>query len=445
MKYILNLIFILLIAVSLYVLPINTSLFDINISNVLEDKPDKTDDSNGVTSYAFTKLPSKNKYIYSLRIDSTGLINDSVIENIKCDFEFIDLNGEIKKFDEKSVDFKTEKTDKSITFDFDLSNTSLNLLYTNYEVKLKISYKENIYEDTLKFLYVKEDIKLQDNKNIKETIQLIPIYYSDKKNKYNIPIYRTYIDKSNKFSNVLYTAAENSNDIKNGILNEFPMDLSYRPRMWFNNGELSVHFSESNINKIKDKNLAKMTIEGIVNSMAEAPLDYVVSELNFVINWAEKQEIAGFPIDKPFKVNKSPAVYLPLFYKQDSYYWVPIKFELSEKLSEDVKIIFTAYTGQGGYINDGRFISLMPNKEFVKNVTLMDKTLRLELNKEFEEFYKENLIYAQMILEGLSLSLTSIENIESFELWVDGAKLKSLGGYNFNSPITRPNYFNIIY
>lgn len=452
MKVFVNIILILLISFSLYVMPLNLDLFNLDADNILggDDKLEELSPEDRLmkADFVFT-APQKDtlKYspeFYTLRIDSTEDFKDGFEDYLKIDLKFIDKNAKIKTFDESNLKYKTEISGKTMTLSLPISPSDLGLRYSNYRISIKCGIGKSEHVDELNVFYEKSNINLQENEGKNADASLIPIFYSDIRSEYQVPVFRQYISKSNVFANVFYSAEEKTSTFSSVGLKPWNIDLSFRPRVWYSNGSLEIKLANSNIKAIRDQKDAKSVFENIASSFGISNLGYVINELDYILIEQAKQEVFGVSLDSPFKVDKSPAVYLPMFYSADSYYWVPFKFELSENVGGDVKNIVNAYMGMGRYMDDDRFISLIPDLKFLESVTLMGGVLRLELSPESKTFFESNTTYLNMLIEGLSLSVSSIENIDALELWLNGKPLDVIGGVNLGKQILPPKAFNIV-
>ncbi len=447
MRAIINIVIIILLSLSLYIIPLSTNTFDFSMA---DDENNKKSESvkydcvfNKVTEGKFLYNPKK----YELSVDFTKNIPENMEENILCELEFFDYNQEKIVYKNSDLgEFISDKKSEHFTVSIDFDALKKKLMYSTYDVHLKISCLNNDYEDDFKVFFEKENIQLQAN-NEPVPAYLHPYYYSDKSLNYSIPIYRQNIQVANSFANVMYSMNNKPEEIEKIGLKPFLINMDYRPNMWFHNGSLSCGFSENNIKDIKTKAEAESLITNLLNSYEELSGAYIINEVEFYIKGSEKKDIHGFSIVDSFKIDRMPKVYLPIFVndmdgKTGTYYWLPTKIETDGNIESQVLSMLEIYKNSPEYMSSPKFISLIPNVEVYKNISLVDDNLIIEITDEMYEFLEKNKDYAEMIKEGFALSFSSLYTLKSYEIWHDDELIQEVNGVEFGERIKAPLSFN---
>ncbi len=449
MKAFKNLIFLIILSISLYVLPLNTEVFDFSSSEILDsdEKVKKSDvfESDCIFSRDESKSYLNSPKSYEFKFVSNHDLPSDFKDELDFSFEFLDSNESKVIFNKKDLKFDISSSENEMNVNIDMSDLLSKLDYTTYSAKLEISCYDRKFEDKFVLFNAKENIKLQDNLS-ESNRELGALYYNDKDLKYSIPIYREIVFKRNKFTSVLYSIAHDSDKIKEAVLSPCPVgeDSIVNPYVWYSKGKLRWILSEGNIKNIENEKEAELFIENIINSFKSNPQNYIINDMVFEIIGGVKKDIAGFSIENSFKVDRNAAIYLPMFYNEDSYYWVPFDFEISEDISSDLNNIFEYYTISKEKTEDKRFVSLLPRIKYYERITFVDKKLQIEISDEMLEFLESNQNYAEMLKESLAISLATIDGVDKYEFSHDDRLLENIGEVEFGANIKPPQYFNKI-
>lgn len=447
MKIIINIIFILLLSISLFIFPLNLNLLNFDSLN----EPEVTEDQmlEDRKHYVFSLLTDTSSMLISpeyleMSIDSDEAFGEDLKDKLKFTLNLTATNGETLKFTEKDLKPELEHQEKKLLIKLPLSSDKLKLRYTGYKADLDLVYSK--LEEKIRFdlFYSKNQIKLQKREALQEELYT-PIYYYDVKHEFRIPVFRPYIDKSHQFANVIYSAIEKEEKLVNYGLEAWKLNLDEtRPRVWYNDGLITIDFSTSNVNKIKDKGLAERSLENLSYSLAYANTGYLINAVAYAIVDKEEQSVAGYQLTKPIEIRKNPKIYLPFFYNKSEYFWALIDFESTHTLNEDIRLILDAYAGSHAKLSDNRLISLLPPQPFMNKVHLMDKTLYLDIKPEALKFFETHRDYAALLVEGLVLSLSSLEEVDYVEFSVAGKDLSSLGGHALTKKMSPQAVINIL-
>lgn len=449
MKSIINIIILILLSLSLYIIPLNTTAFDFRLGNVLHPEEEAEVMKDKYESI-FTVIDDQSFYYnpqtYKIKVDTNLKLPETLSEQVSVALSFQDFNKDEFIFENKDfTKLIANQTENSFEVHMDLQKISEKLNRSSYSVNVKLNCLGSKFEDEFKVFFEKSDIVLQNNEG-GNAQNLIPCFYSDKELKYSVPIYRDYVQSSNLFSNVIYSLAKDSQSIEKAGLKPLPLDVSFRTNMWFQNGRLRCGLYTDSLQSIQSKEEAEALVKNLSNSFAALPSNYIIHELELYMNDGAKQDIAGYSIAQAFPIERTTKVYLPYFVdskaKEATYFWVPFDLERGEKIEDDVVEILDLYRRAPEYAKDAKFISLLPDIEPYKNISFVDEKLIIDLSDEMYEFLGSNKAYASMVKEGFALSFSSIHSLKGYELWHDNELIDEINGVSFGSHIEAPGTYN---
>lgn len=454
MKVFVNLFLVFLIAVSLYVIPVNSSVLDLNFDNIFNNSSDEIEQDEKDDSKYLLSIDDKKNFIVNLNkikvnIDGEHVFRQEQVQKLLDDdlrftLKFASKNHISKTFTEKDTKFEFSVDEKRLVIEIDIQKDDLKLLFSNYLIDLDFNFKNENLKANFNTIYIKPNIKSQNlHLETEENYNLRPFYYNDKKQLYSIPIYRDFVFNRNDFATIFQTIS----DDMDGVLSIYGLvasgfDASRRPWFWYGSGRLVATLFDSSIAKITKKSDAIASINNYINSLSGGATIQKVSEIQFVINASEKKDIAGLDISGKFGVKKIESFYMPMFYNESEYLLVPFKYELKETIEEELREIISHYKSPFSKGADERFITLIPDIKFLEKVNVVSKNLKLSLSKEAIEFYNQHPEYAAALLDALSMSLTQISGVDEFEIWHGDKKLSKLANINIEKAIKKPKAFN---
>ncbi len=448
MRAFINIIILILLSLSLYVIPLNTNAFDFDTSNIIDDE---SSINNSKYNCIFTKVTEGdflyNPKTYQVKIDSNVDLPSDLNKKVNYTIEFVDYNKNKTTFKDNDLgEVIFDQEAQTFNFIVDLTKAKEKLAYATYVVNIRLNCFDDFYEDSFKLFFEKDKIVLQNN-TAQQQNNLQALYYSDKSLNYSIPVYRPKLVFANIFADLIYSLNNKPEEIKKLGLLAPELDLYYIPNMWFQNGKLRCGFYQSNLKNIKNQKQAELFIKNLNNSFRELPSYYIINELEFYLLDSDKKEISGYSIDKPFKIDRNSKVYLPIFLQEmakDKYLWLDVDIETGEKIEDDVLKMFEAYKASPVYMKDKQFVALIPNIEVHKKITIVDDKLIIDLSDEMYEFLNNNSDYAAMLKEGLALSFSSIDGIKGYELWYENSLIEEINDLAFGANITAPQAYNTI-
>lgn len=435
MKKTMTLLSYVLLIYAIYVIPINTAAFSINFSNVFGNESPQQ--AKSLNTFSLTEL-SDERYFVTFALDSTKplsedtlkkdlIISTSVTTYDKKVLTLQDVDYEINKENLRYVigikpiklgGFKDFHTN---TFNFDIQFRTKNLALTHRAFTAYENFKANGKSE--------HDV----------TTALIPVYYADEKNVFSLPIYTEIKAGKNHFRRILNSIATPTE--MNGLSKSINLPNSIY--VWYSAGILELKYTTNKLDAFSSPQKAQMALDNLLKTFEYSKRDKIVNKVRIIIDGGQTSKaFGGIDISEPFDVNRNPKVYLPLV-SRENILWVPFDLSDNEDVAVVANAIIDAFKNPNRYSDDERLISLIKEDLSLDSIQVVGETIKLTFDKDLKSIFDKNADYAACFIEGLTLSMTSIPFIENVELYIDGEKISSLGGYHFEIPLVKPTYFNV--
>lgn len=437
MKKITHLIGYILLIFTLFIIPVNSTAFNINFANIVAP----TDDNE------LTQLPNKVSItqldsasdLARFAIDSSQPLSDEALTQLNVTLDLTDYSGKTSSYTLDDLDYSVESSGLRRDYRIHaLKEQSVNPYHNNH-YNLDITLFDanlNLVTSTWQaHSALSANGKTADQVNA----ELYPIYYMDQSKRYNIPVYTTLEPAGDNFRRYLYTLAKLPSYPGTSADNSFPK-TSY---VWFSSGKLELRFIEPNLTAYSDPQFAKLVLDNLLKTYAVQNREYTVNKIELKINNGQTSTaFGGIDISKPFTVDRTPKVFLP--YIQDNQLsWVPFNTVDSDDYSALANALIDAYINPYNKAQSANVVALLPEKVALDNVQVVANTLKLTFNQALLDTFNGQDAYAQCFIEGLALSASTMPFIDNLEIYVSQDRLEQLGNYKFTSPIVRPLYYNV--
>lgn len=437
MKKITHLIGYILLVFTLFIIPVNSTAFNINFANILAP----TDDD------ALTQLPNKvsitqldsDADLARFAIDSSQPLGDEALTQLNVDLELTDFSGQTKQYKLDDLDYSVESSGLRRDYRIHaLKDQSVNPYHNNH-----YNFNITLFDAQLDLMTStwQAHSALSANGKTAEQVkaELFPIYYMDQSKRYNIPVYTTLEPAGDNFRRYLYTLAKLPSYHGISADNSFPK-TSY---VWFSSGKLELRFIEPNLTAYNNPNIAKLVLDNLLKTYAVQNREYTVNKIELKINNNQTSKAFGnIDISKPFTVDRTPKVFLP-YIQDDQLSWVPFNTVDSDDYTTLANSVINAYINPYNKVKSADVVALLPEKVALDNVQVVANTLKLTFNQTLLDVFKGHDAYAQCFIEGLTLSVSTMPFIDNLEIYVNQDRLEQLGNYKFTSPINRPLYYNV--
>ncbi len=434
MKQVITLITIILLIVTTFVIPVNSSIFSLNMANIFA--PEEEDIILAPNRIVLSKLAAEDD-LFRFAIDSTRKLSEAERNQLSFKATLTDYSGNIQQLTLDDFEYVIETLEQRTIYHIKELKTSA--LYRSDDIRATVSLADDTIELSA-YIFVPADGLKPNGKSAEQVSEtLIPVYYSSQAHKLNYPVYTKALAGNNDFRQMLNCLSHTPNypGLEKRI--RFP-HIDY---IWYSAGVLQLKLLTSEIADFGEADIAGNALNNLLKTFEYTMSNYVVNKISLSID-DQRTSLAfgGIDISQDFNVERSPLVYLAII-QNDQITWVPQTISASESPDEMCRQIIAAYKNPMLLSNQSSYPPLLAKTVELKNVQVVANTLKLTFNSAFEETCQNDAQYCATLLEGLALSITSLPFIDNIELYVDSRKLTKIGNYQITNPITAPTYFNV--
>ncbi len=434
MKQLITLITYVLLIITTFVIPVNSSIFSLNMANIVA--PETEDRVLPPSKIVLTKLDAGDD-LFRFAIDSSRSLTDFERDQLAFEANLTNYVGNTRRLTLDDFDYTVEDEGQRTTYY--IKNLKQNDQYRSDDIAAEVS----LFNDSITFnAYVfvpAAGLRANGKTADAVTMPLIPTYYNLADTQIDIPVYTKAIAGKNGFRQILNTLAHTPN--YPGIIEkpQFPY-VSY---VWYSAGVLELKLLSSQLTDFTDNAAAQNALNNLLNTLKYSKGDLVVNKVSLLVDGNKtSQAFGGIDLNQDFEINREPCVYMPLI-KDENMTWVPYDIKASESAFEMMKQIIEAYKNPYALSNNKIFPPMLAKTVELKNAQVVANTLKLTFNADFEKYCQANPQYCAALIEGLALSSNCMPFIENIELYIGDAKLTKIGNYQIENPISAPTYFNV--
>ncbi len=434
MKQLITLITYILLVVTTFVIPVNSSIFTLNMSNIVA--PETEDAVLPPSKIALTKLAAEDD-LFRFAIDSSRSLTDAERDQLTFEATLTNYIGNSKRL--TLDDFEYEIVDEGQRTIYYIKKLKRNDQYRSDNISAKISLLNETMELDAYVFVPAAGLKANGKTIENVTMPLIPVYYSSDEAGISFPVFTKEIAGKNSFRRLLSTLAIVPN--YPGIANRasFPK-VSY---IWYSAGVLELKLLSNHLTDFANNEVATNALNNLLSTLKYSKADLVVNKVSLLVDGNKTTKaFGGIDLSQNYDVNRLPCVYLP-FVKDDYMTWVPHPINASESASEMITQIITAYKNPYEISKNKIFPPLLAKTVELKHTQVVANTLKMTFNDDFERYCQANSQYCAAVIEGLALSANCMPFIENIEIYTDDRKLTKIGDYQIKNPITAPIYFNV--
>lgn len=445
LKFLTNLLFIFILFILVSGVPVNTDILEFNpFQPVVEDQEEVPIISTYTLISPEQSSSAVNPSEFAFDITaSDGTIDDSITQQITVKLEGNGIDPIVKRAN--LINFK-DMTSPSIDkkhYEFTLDNLSTNLPTGEYTLTINAD-PDDTFENPFSGQITRSFSMIDTSKTYiwssqKEHSSLLTmtLYMPTTDYEYVIPLTRTINYPSNR-SRTLYKALHQGPNHDLGLLKTESV-IPYASKIYVSNGLASVYIYSPEQEGYEDK--FDKVVESITNSLCS--LDFI-DRVNFYID-NRQESFGGVDLTQTFEPTTQDNVYLG--YSHDSNYMmlIPIHLaDLSDQSDDQVTLIWDVLTGhnQSYRPSKGIFASI-PSDVALNSYTLVDGVLILDVNEAFKDAYNGENEYINLMMDSILYSFTSLDNVDSVEITVDGQVLTEFNGYNLSIPNMANKYINL--
>ncbi len=435
MKKFITLITYILLIITTFVIPINSSIFTLNMSNIVETEREEEPFVVQPNTIVLTKLENPED-LFSFAIDSSKKLTEREGAQLSVEGTLTDYLNTVHSLTLADFDYEVEDLSQRIIYHIKSVKRESSFLSNQIAINVSLM-NETLQLSTYQFVAA-DSLKPNGLAAAAVSSELVPIYFnSDRGLLY--PVYTKLKEGKNRFRRIINTLADTPRYPGISERNHFPY-ISY---IWYSAGTLELKMLSSQLTDFSDPNVAEKTLSCLLNTVKDFSGDLVVNKVSFIIDETKSSRAFGnIDITESFDVNRSAQVYLPLI-QDDQLTWLPQNIVNRESASETAQQIIGAYQFPYGIGKRAEIAPLLPKDVKLEQANVVGNTLRLSFNQSLNDYCKDRTDYPATLIEGLALSATTLPDIDSIELYVGETKLNKLGNFAFDTPIVRPQYFNV--
>ncbi len=435
MKQLITLIIITLLIVTTFVIPVDSSVFSLNMANIFA--PEVEDTVLPPNKFALSKLNAGDN-LFCFAIDSTRSLTDEERKQLTFQATLTDYSG-------SSRDLTLDDFEYDIAVDAQRTTYTIKDLktitpYRSDDIRATVSLKDTTIELSAYLFSPASGLKANGKTADDVTAELVPIFYSSLEQQLNYPVYTKPAAGSNDFRRMLSSISHTPNYYGLAERARFPA-ISY---VWYSAGVLDLKLITSQITEFSDPAIAQYALDDLLKTFRYTMGNYVVNKISLSVD-GQKTSTAfgGIDISQDFSVTRDPVVYLPLIQNEQTT-WLPQAIEASESVDQMCRQIVAIYKRSATLPNQKSCPPLLAKDVELEDVQVVGNTLKLTFNGAFKQRAKQGgSQYCAALLEGLTLSTTSLPFIENIELYVGTNKLTTIGDCKIDNPISPPTYFNV--
>lgn len=445
MKSLVNIFIICLLCVITFIHPINSQIFKLDLSREKHSKPEEQQDAKQ-SLFKILALDEDSYMINTKKIDfkivdlheNEAIIKDKDLDSITCNidvysFQYDQYAGMMKESKLKSITPQIALDEKNLSSSsavlmVDLDRTKLGLEYGQYLFKIRLGSENSELEHELNAIYLPETFQ----KHISEypnTAMICHYFTADKK--HIIPIFAPIVHGTNEFRTMLETIKFQPQI--EGISSEEQFPWAFN--IWYSNGVLDIKFDKAAVNSQKDKRINPLASKLLVENYKEIKGINVVNSIN-IHEYGAQEYVTNYAVER------TPKIYVPVLINSKNDIMYSAKSMSEYESMNDLAIEFINRMKNAA--SDKSVLTILPKSVYLKNISMVGNTIKLDFNQDFVEYFNRaaSKKLAQYFVDSAVLSFTSIDDVESIEISVNGTKITKLGDYQFPEILSKPKAFN---
>lgn len=446
MKKITNLFILALILLTTFIHPVNKEIFRIDLSREKHEQNSQNAEKEKEKFFKMLAL-NQDEYIinpnrFELKIvdlqENDITFSEEYLQDSKCKLSvFHVLPSEDRKEMiiqpkmEKEVEINLDEasiTSASAVLWLDLNKEKLELENGQYRFKLKIDLASSEFEHEFSAIYLPGEFKEHISEYSKNSM-ICHYFTADKK--HIVPLFVPIVWGKNEYRTMLETM--NYEAPIEGISNEEKLPWAFN--IWYSNGKLDIKFNQAALQNLPNNRINPLSAKLLVENYAQIKGVNIVNNIN-IYEYSNQEYVNAY------NVNRTPKIYNPLLINDKNELLFTYKnineFETVEDFAKEFMFRMK------NLMNDKDILTLLPENLDFKSVNMVGNTIKLEFGSDLKDFFnkKEAKNLAELFIDSIALSFTTIDDVDNVELLIGGSKINKLGDYSFNESITRPEFYN---
>lgn len=446
MKRLMNLLMLVILIYTVSVMPINTVVFGIDFSRVFApEDPAITDASDDNLEVAVTPVNPGALRIapktYQVHIDSSKPLTEAYLkEHLTRALTLTDSLGKTTTFEGDQLPMDLAVQSDRFTLSIHIEQATLGTAYDNYRATLELKIGKESFKDTFPILYTAENIAPNGVTAKSIATALAPFFYTDNTGQLSIPVYVPTQQGNNPYRRMINTL----NQAPKAAFLQGKQGFPPVKYIWYSAGLLELRMNSAALEPYADQKAAQAALANVINTARYFSRDTVINKVRLQVdNGQTSKAFGGLSLATEYPVDRSPQAFIPLT-TDAGVIWLPKSVPASEDMTTTVQYLLQGLQKPHGLVQDPRVTALFPETITIKQATLVSNILRVTFSPNLTSAFGDRPELIRTALEGLSLSLSTIPDVQGVELFAGESKVTQLSSVQLPTILKRPDYYNVL-
>ncbi|MBK5251925.1 MAG: GerMN domain-containing protein [Peptostreptococcaceae bacterium] len=439
-KAIFNILLILAICFTVSMIPLNTAFF--NSPAINGDNPAEISTTSEYEVVIDSGGDSSSNYA-QVEFTINGVFNKDFSDDFVL-FDFI-MNGETVKT-LKASDFVLERdsssTDgiSSLDYSVNIDKESARLSSGAYSLRIYVADESAIsMEEAFTDLLYMPNGTFESASSIENQSGLMNfiLYYPDNQYMYLVPVTRT-VPRQESVVRYLINTLSDGPKSSMGLTGGSP--IPFIPYIWVSGNVSTLSLPAGDLGVYDDgSSVSLFAAEAITRTLRD---NLGIEEVQVLINQQPAETaLHGIDISTPWKTTGGPMAYMCLETETGKLVLAPAKL-VATNYEEAIEQMFTAFkTGTANEVKSPNAFAFLPSSVELLDYKISESVITVDLSADITKLYGERTDLANMAVEALLNSLTTLMNVDKVVLTANGIPIQ-FEGYDFSEPMEKPAFIN---
>ncbi len=439
-KAIFNILFILAICFTVSMIPLNTAFF--NAPAINGDNPTEISKASEYEVVIASDKDSSSNYA-QVEFTITGVFNKDFSDDF-VRFDFI-MDGETVKT-LKASDFDLDRdassTDgiSSLHYTADIDKESAGLSPGSYSLRVYVVDDSAIsMKDAFTDLLYMPSGSFESANSIENQAGLMNfrLYYPDNQYMYLVPVTRT-VPKQESVVRYLINTLSDGPKASMGLTNGSP--IPFIPYIWVSGNTSTLSLPAGDLGIYDDgSSVSLFAAEAITRTLRD---NLGIEEVTVQINQQPAETaLHGMDISSPWKTKEGPMAYMCLETETGKLVLAPATLE-ANSYDDAIEQMFKAFkTGSVNGAKSPNAFAFLPSSVDLLDYKISESVISVDLSADISKLYGERRDLANMAVEALLNSLTTLMNVDKVVLLANGSPIQ-FEDYDFSEAMEKPEFIN---
>jgi hypothetical protein len=439
-KTIFNILFILAICFTLSMIPLNTAIFDSPAIN-----GDGPTEIATASEYEVSIDPGEASSYNSAQVEFTikGIFNKDFSDDF-VRFDFI-MDGETVKTLQASdfdLDRDASYADEisSLHYSVNVDNESAGLSPGAYSLRIYVADESAIaMEEAFTDVLYMPNGTFASASSIENQSGLMNfrLHYPDDQYMYLVPVTRT-VPRQESVVRYLVNTLSDGPKSSMGLTNGSP--IPFIPYIWISGNTSTLSLPSGDLGIYDDgSSVSLFAAKAITRTLRD---NLGIEEVKVQINQQPAETVLhGMDISAPWTTKEGPMAYICLETETGNLLLAPAKLE-ANSYDDAIEQMFAAFkTGRANEAKSPNTVAFLPSSVDLLDYTISDGVITVDLSTDITNLYGERTDLANMAVEALLNSFTTLMNVDKVVLTAKGIPIQ-FESYDFSVPLEKPAFIN---